>query len=99
MLSVSHLSKSFGDSEVIRDVTFSIPKGEICGLIGHNGAGKTTLMGLLCALIRPDAGSVEVGGYDLFKESEKARALIGYVPQKTSLYPEMSGLENLLYFG
>jgi ABC-2 type transport system ATP-binding protein len=99
VLRAYHLSKFFGDAEVIHDVTFSIPKGTICGLIGHNGAGKTTLMGILCALIRPDSGGVEIGGYDLFKESEKARALIGYVPQKTSLYPEMSGRENLLYFG
>lgn len=84
---------------MLRDVTFSIPKGAICGLIGHNGAGKTTLMGVLCALIRPDSGTVEIDGIDLFEETEKARRRIGYVPQKTSLYPEMSGRENLLYFG
>lgn len=99
MINVQHLSKSYGEQRVLDDVSFVIKKGSITGLIGHNGAGKTTLMRILCALGRPDSGSVHLGGVNLFEETARARALIGYVPQKTSLYPEMSGIENLRYFG
>lgn len=99
MIIARNLSKTFGSNKVLDNVSFEIQHGSICGLIGHNGAGKTTLMGILCALIRPDEGSVNIGGIDLFGEMERARSLIGYVPQKTSLYPEMSGRENLYYFG
>lgn len=99
MINVQHLSKSYGEQRVLDDVSFVIKKGSITGLIGHNGAGKTTLMRILCALGRPDSGSVHLGGVNLFEETARARALIGYVPQKTSLYPEMSGMENLRYFG
>ncbi|MDD2829455.1 MAG: ABC transporter ATP-binding protein [Sulfuricurvum sp.] len=99
MIVARNLSKTFGVNKVLDNVTFEIQHGSITGLIGHNGAGKTTLMGILCALMRPDEGSVRVGGVDLFSDMEKARSLIGYVPQKTSLYPEMSGRENLHYFG
>lgn len=99
MIIARNISKTFGDKKVLDDVSFSINDGSICGLIGHNGAGKTTLIGILCALIRPDIGSVSIGGVDLFGDIKRARSLIGYVPQKTSLYPEMSGRENLHYFG
>jgi ABC-2 type transport system ATP-binding protein len=94
-----NITKTFGDKKVLNNVSFTVSRGSITGLIGHNGAGKTTLMAILCGLIRPDEGSITIGGIDLFRDMSKARLAIGYVPQKTSLYPEMSGRENLLYFG
>lgn len=99
MLSVINVSKSFGDKKVLENVSFEVDHGSIIGLIGHNGAGKTTLMGILSGLIAPDVGSVSVDGVDLSLDVAKAREMIGYVPQKTSLYTELSGRENLLYFG
>jgi ABC-2 type transport system ATP-binding protein len=94
-----NITKTFVTKKVLDDVSFLIPKGSITGLIGRNGAGKTTLLGILCGLIRPDIGSIQVGGVDLFKDMTRARKMIGYVPQKTSLYPELTGRQNLIYFG
>lgn len=99
MITVHNVTKNFGDKRVLNAISFSIPRGSITGLIGRNGAGKTTLMGILCGLIQADSGSVQIGDIDLFENMTKARAMIGYVPQKTSLYLEMTGRENLTYFG
>ena len=99
MITVQNVTKKFGEKRVLNGISFSIPRGSITGLIGRNGAGKTTLMGILCGLIQADSGSVQVGNIDLFENMTKARAMIGYVPQKTSLYLEMTGRENLTYFG
>ncbi len=99
MITAYNITKKFGEKRALDNVSFSIPKGSICGLIGRNGAGKTTLMGILCGLIRADSGSVLLGQVKLFEDRAKARTMIGYVPQKTSLYLEMTGRENLTYFG
>jgi len=96
---VRTVTKYFGEKAALNGISFSIPRGSITGLIGRNGAGKTTLMGILCGLIRPDTGSIQIGGIELFDNMTRAREMIGYVPQKTSLYPEMTGRENLTYFG
>lgn len=99
MIVLDSVSKRYGERLAVDEVSFSVPKGSICGLIGHNGAGKTTLMKILCALVKPDSGSVMIGGMALSENIANVRSLIGYVPQKTSLYPEMSGYENLSFFG
>lgn len=99
MIRTRNVTKTFGEKLALNGVSFSIPRGSITGLIGRNGAGKTTLMGILCGLIRPDFGSVQIDGIELFENMTHAREKIGYVPQKTSLYPELTGRENLTYFG
>lgn len=99
MIVVRTVTKYFGEKAALNGISFSVPRGSITGLIGRNGAGKTTLMGILCGLIRPDSGSIQIGGIELFDNMTLAREMIGYVPQKTSLYPEMTGRENLMYFG
>ena len=99
MITVHNVTKKFGEKSVLNGISFSIPRGSITGLIGRNGAGKTTLMGILCGLIQANSGSVQVGDIKLSENITKARAMIGYVPQKTSLYLEMTGRENLTYFG
>lgn len=99
MISALNVTKSFGEKSALNGVSFSIPRRSITGLIGRNGAGKTTLMGILCGLTRPDTGSVQIDGIELFENMTRAREMIGYVPQKTSLYPELTGRENLTYFG
>lgn len=99
MIVLDSVSKRYGERLAVDKVSFSVPKGSVCGLIGHNGAGKTTLMKILCALVKPDSGSVTIGGMELSENIANVRSLIGYVPQKTSLYPEMTGHENLSFFG
>lgn len=99
MIVLDSVSKRYGERLAVDGISFSVPQGSICGLIGHNGAGKTTLMKMLCALVKPDSGSVTIAGLDLAENIAAVRSLIGYVPQKTSLYPEMSGYENLSFFG
>ncbi|MFI6392338.1 ABC transporter ATP-binding protein [Nonomuraea sp. NPDC050540] len=98
-LSCHGLSKRYGDVVAVRDVGFSIAPGQAYGLLGPNGAGKTTTISMLVGLLRPDSGSVTVGGVDLGAEPLQAKAKIGYVPQEIALYPELTGRENLRFFG
>ncbi|WP_157251743.1 ABC transporter ATP-binding protein [Nonomuraea typhae] len=98
-LSCTGLSKRYGDVVAVREVGFSIEPGQAYGLLGPNGAGKTTTISMLVGLLRPDSGSVRVGGVDLGAEPLRAKAKIGYVPQEIALYPELTGRENLRFFG
>lgn len=93
------LTKSYGDIVAVSDVGFFIEAGEAYGLLGPNGAGKTTAISILVGLLQPDAGSVRVCGHDLATDALKAKARIGYVPQEIALYPDLTGRENLRFFG
>jgi ABC-2 type transport system ATP-binding protein len=83
----------------VDDVSFAIEEGEIFSLLGPNGAGKTTTISILSCLLKPDAGDARVGGFSVTKQSEKVKALIGVVPQDIALYEDMTGRENLLFWG
>jgi ABC-2 type transport system ATP-binding protein len=96
---VKDLTKKLGDKVIIDNLTFHIPKNSICGLIGQNGAGKTTLMRLLTGLIKADNGEIYIDNLTLEDNLTKIRSMIGFVPQKNALYMELSGIENLRYFG
>ncbi|MEV7966991.1 ABC transporter ATP-binding protein [Sphaerisporangium sp. NPDC088356] len=98
-MSCAGLSKKYGDVVAVQDVGFSVAPGEAYGLLGPNGAGKTTTIGMLVGLLRPDTGTVLVGGTDLAADPMKAKSKIGYVPQEIALYPELTGRENLRFFG
>lgn len=80
-------------------VSFAIQEGEIFSLLGPNGAGKTTTISILSCLLRPDAGEARVGGFSVTRETEKVKELIGVVPQDIALYEDLSGRENLLFWG
>ena len=80
-------------------VTFSILEGEIFGLLGPNGAGKTTTIGILATLLAPDGGRVTISGYDLAREANRVKQVIGFVPQELALYPTISAQDNLAFFG
>ena len=95
LLEVNHVSKSYGANRVLDDVTFSIPKGKIVGLLGPNGSGKTTLIKLINDLLKEDSGIIKVGGLDLGVETKK---LISYLPDKNYLNNNMTVLELLNYF-
>ncbi|MBB3725272.1 ABC transporter ATP-binding protein [Nonomuraea dietziae] len=98
-LSCGGLGKRYGDLVAVHDVGFSIAPGQAYGLLGPNGAGKTTTISMLVGLLRPDTGTVLVGGVDLAREPLRAKSRIGYVPQEIALYPELTGRENLRFFG
>jgi len=92
------LTKKFGSFTAADDITFSIAKGEIFGLLGPNGAGKTTTFKMLCGLLQPTQGKALVKDFDLQKAPSNARARIGYMAQKFSLYGTLSVLQNLNFF-
>ncbi|MDP4120744.1 MAG: ABC transporter ATP-binding protein [Bacillota bacterium] len=96
-VNISGISKTFGKQQVLKGIDLEIQDDEIFGLIGPSGAGKTTLIRLILGAIEPDAGHISVG--DIKIPSFAALARIGYMPQSESLYGDLSGLDNLLFFG
>src|SRR4030067_2476308 len=93
-----NLVKSFGPVRAVDGVSLSVGAGEIYGLVGPDGAGKTTTLRLLCGAYDPDVGRAAIEGHDLAHDSEAARAQIGYLPQRFSLYGDLTVLENLRFF-
>jgi ABC-2 type transport system ATP-binding protein len=119
LIEASHLSKSFGSTQAVNDLSLHVEAGETYGLVGPDGAGKTTFMRLLCGALRctsvsshrpprppdpshPQAGQpdplIMVGGYDVMKQADQARARLGYLPQRFSLYEDLTVLENIRFF-
>jgi ABC-2 type transport system ATP-binding protein len=92
------LTKRFGDFTAAEGITFRIGRGEIFGLLGPNGAGKSTTFKMMCGLLRPTAGSARVAGLDLYVAAGAARARLGYMAQKFSLYGDLSVQQNLVFF-
>lgn len=93
------LTKRFGDFTAVDDISFEVRKGEIFGFLGANGAGKTTAMRMLCGLSKPTAGKASVGGFDVYRQTEKIKQNIGYMSQKFSLYEDLTVKENITFFG
>jgi len=98
VLSCTGLRKRFGDVQAVNGISFRIAAGETYGLLGPNGAGKTTTISIVCGLLEPDAGAVEVAGAPMTTRSVAAKAAIGYVPQDLAIYPDLSAAENLRFF-
>ncbi|HMK95227.1 MAG TPA: ABC transporter ATP-binding protein [Candidatus Limnocylindrales bacterium] len=96
---IQGLSKNFEDKTALDNLSLEVAKGELFGLLGPNGAGKTTTINILCGLVKPTSGSAQVCGYDVQKETQKVKELIGVCPQETAIYPYLSGAENLELFG
>src|SRR6266536_5997292 len=97
MIEVQGLTKRFGTTPAVADVTFSVRRGEIVGFLGPNGAGKTTTMRVLTGFLPPSEGTARVGGHDIVSRSRQARASLGYLPESAALYPEMRVREYLAY--
>ena len=83
------LAKRFGDFEAVKDLSFSVKRGEVVGILGPNGAGKTTTMRMLTGYLQPHAGKALIGGVDVSKERLKAQCMLGYLPENAPLYDEM----------
>jgi ABC-2 type transport system ATP-binding protein len=99
VLQAESLSKSFGDLAAVDEVSFTIAEGETFGLLGPNGAGKTTTISMIAGLLEPDGGSVTVTGEKIRTTSTRGRSSIGLVPQDLAIYPDLTGEENLRFFG
>jgi ABC-2 type transport system ATP-binding protein len=103
IIRIEHLSKVFRTRErtvtAVDDVSLSVHRGEIFGLLGPNGAGKSTLIRILTTLLVPSSGEARVGSYDVAREPEKVRAIIGVCPQNSTLDLELSAWDNLAFYG
>jgi ABC-2 type transport system ATP-binding protein len=93
------LSKTFGSVEAVKKVSLTIPRGTIFGFLGANGAGKTTTIRMLCGLTKPSGGQASIEGKDVWKHRHLVRTKFGYVAQRFSLYPDLTVLENMRFFG
>jgi len=99
MLRAQGLVKRFGAQTALDGFGLTVAPGEIVGLIGHNGAGKTTFVEIAAGLVRPDAGTVEIAGFDVRRHPGAARARLGLAPQQLALYPTATVRDNLAVFG
>ena len=97
-IEVNHVSKNYGEVKALDDVSFSVGKGEVFGLIGPDGAGKTTMFRILCSLLLPATGTASVDGFDVVRQMDKVRCRVGYMPGKFSLYQDLTVQENLEFF-
>ena len=97
MIEVSHLTRLYGARAAVKDLSFTVEDGQICGLLGPNGAGKSTIMNILTGYLAPSGGTVTVCGHPLPEEAEAAKACVGYLPETPPLYPEMTVEEYLRF--
>jgi ABC-2 type transport system ATP-binding protein len=97
-IAIDNLRKTYGSTVAVDDLSLKIEKGALFGLIGPDGAGKTTTLRILCGLLYADSGACSVAGRDVIRERQKVRSLLGYMPQRFSLYPDLTVAENLRFF-
>ena len=98
MINCEHLTKRFGHFTAVDDVSFSVAKGSIFGFLGPNGSGKSTVMRMLCGLLEPSGGRATIAGFDVARQTDEIKSLIGYMSQKFSLYDELTVHENLVFY-
>jgi len=99
MIKVRSISKSFGNIEAVKNVSFTIEKGEIFGILGPNGAGKSTIVNILNTLVKPDKGDVIIDGVNINDNGDTIKLIMGVVPQEIALYEELTAYENLMFWG
>ena len=97
-IEVNHIGKSYGRVKALQDVSFSVDKGEVFGLIGPDGAGKTSMFRILCTLLLADEGTASVDSFDVVKQMADIRRRVGYMPGRFSLYQDLTVEENLQFF-
>lgn len=99
MIQCEGLTKRFGHFTAVDHVSFSVAKGSIFGFLGPNGSGKSTVIRMLCGLLEPSDGRASIAGFDVARQTEAIKGIIGYMSQKFSLYDELTVRENLLFYG
>jgi len=98
MIEIKNISKSYDGLQALKEISLTVEKGELFGLIGPDGAGKTTLMRILMTLLLPDSGEAKMDNLDVVKNFKKIRHIVGYMPGRFSLYQDLSVEENLNFF-
>ena len=98
MIKVENISKNYGEVKALKGISFEVKEGQLYGLIGPDGAGKTSLFRILTTLLLPSEGSATLKGFDTVKEYKKIRKIIGYMPERFSLYMDLTVEENLNFF-
>jgi ABC-2 type transport system ATP-binding protein len=99
VIEFSQIKKFYGEFQAVKNIDLSIKRGELFGFLGPNGAGKTTMIRILTGIIKPTSGRVLIGGHDLYEEPEKAKRLIGFVPDRPYLYEKLTPLEYFDFMG
>jgi len=99
MIRIEHLYKRYGSFQALEDVHLSVDSGEIFGFLGPNGAGKTTTIRIMAGLLSPTSGTIRVSGFDIRKEPEAAKAIMGVIPDRPFLYDKLTGTEFLQFLG
>jgi ABC-2 type transport system ATP-binding protein len=97
VIQLKGLTKYYGDFAALKDLDLSVPRGMLYGLLGPNGAGKTTALRLIAGILQPSAGTVVVGGFDVGQEPERAKRLLGYIPDRPFIYEKLTGGEFLRF--
>src|SRR5579871_6341239 len=93
MIECRELTKKFGHFTAVDRVSFTVAKGAIFGFLGPNGSGKSTMIRMLCGILEPTSGSAQIAGFDVTKNSDDLKTLVGYMSQKFSLYDELTASE------
>lgn len=99
LLDVVNVKKKYGKTPAVQGISFSLKKGEILGILGPNGAGKSTTISMIATLLKPDSGDILYMGSSILKSPKELQHDLGYVPQEIALYPTLTGLENLKFWG
>jgi ABC-2 type transport system ATP-binding protein len=97
-IKVDNVSMSFGQREAVRQVSFTVGKGTIFGIVGSDGAGKSTLLRMVATMIKPSSGSIFIDGLDVVNEKRRVKSMIGYMPQRFGLYQDLTVEENIDFF-
>jgi len=97
VIELHNVSKSYGTTLAVRDLSLDIAKGELFAFLGPNGAGKTTTIKMICGLLFPTTGTIRIAGFDILKEGQQARRVISYVPDQPFLYEKLTGREMLQF--
>ena len=97
MIEVKNVTKKYGKFKAVDDISFTVKDGEVVGFLGPNGAGKSTTMNMITGFIEPTEGTIIVNGYDIMKKTKKAKKQIGYMPESTPLYFELTVKEFVTY--
>ncbi|MCZ6873121.1 MAG: ATP-binding cassette domain-containing protein, partial [bacterium] len=99
MVRMSGVTKRYGKVMALRGIDLQLARGRCLGIFGPNGSGKTTLLRMLSTLARPSSGTMMVAGFDVVREAEKVRPLLGVLGHRTFLYQRLTGFENLDFYG
>ncbi len=97
MISIRNLNKRFGNVHAVQDLSLEIPAGELFCFLGPNGAGKTTTIKMMTTLLRPDSGTIRIGGFDVQKQPVEAKRIMGYIPDMPFLYEKLTPVEFLKF--